>query len=307
MVLDMNERITAPLVSIVIPTYNHAPLLHRAIESIRAQTFTHWKAIIVNNFSTDDTVSVVKSFSDNRIQLIDFANNGVIAASRNKGIELADGTYVAFLDSDDTWFPEKLEMCVGVLEKGADLVCHGEYWVGQHGSRRQVEYGPKNRSTYAKLLYRGNRISTSATVVRRSILMACKGFDESPALISTEDYDLWMRIAQTTPRLEFIKQPLGEYHLHESNVSGNIKKHLAAELAVLTKHFPQSKRSVTEIIRQRKRIGIALYGAGRSLQRSGNYGASAKLFLQSAMKWPFASRLLAATLLLIRASLTPRR
>ena len=122
MVLDMNERITAPLVSIVIPTYNHAPLLHRAIESIRAQTFTHWKAIIVNNFSTDDTVSVVESFSDNRIQLIDFANNGVIAASRNKGIELADGTYVAFLDSDDTWFPEKLEMCVGVLEKGADLV-----------------------------------------------------------------------------------------------------------------------------------------------------------------------------------------
>jgi len=91
----MNERITAPLVSIVIPTYNHAPLLHRAIESIRAQTFTHWKAIIVNNFSTDDTVSVVESFSDNRIQLIDFANNGVIAASRNKGIELADGTYVA--------------------------------------------------------------------------------------------------------------------------------------------------------------------------------------------------------------------
>jgi hypothetical protein len=137
--------------------------------------------------------------------------------------------------------------------------------------------------------------------------MACKGFDEAPALISTEDYDLWMRIAQTTPRLEFIKQPLGEYHLHESNVSGNIQKHLAAELAVLTKHFPQSKRSVTEIIRQRKRIGIAFYGAGRSLQRSGNYGASAKLFLQSAMKWPFASRLLAATLLLIRASLTPRR
>jgi glycosyltransferase involved in cell wall biosynthesis len=307
MVVDMNNPTSGPLVSIVIPTYNHAPLLRRAIESILAQTFSDWKAIVVNNFSTDDTISVVESFSDDRIQIVNFANNGSIAASRNKGISIADGTYVAFLDSDDTWFPKKLELCINALNAGADLVCHGEFWVGQNGSRREVAYGPKNKSTYAKLLYRGNRISTSATVIRRSILDACKGFDESSSLISTEDYDLWMRIAQLTPHLEFIAQPLGEYHLHESNVSGNIERHLAAELAVLAKHFPTTQRSIPEMIRQRKRIGIALYGAGRSLQRTGNYRASIKLFAQSAMKWPFSIRLAAAALLLLRASVAPRR
>jgi len=72
------------LVSIVIPTFNHAPLLNRALESVRQQTYQNWEAIVVNNFSTDNTIEVVESFKDPRIKLINFSNNGIIAASRNQ-------------------------------------------------------------------------------------------------------------------------------------------------------------------------------------------------------------------------------
>ncbi|MBL0209044.1 MAG: glycosyltransferase family 2 protein [Propionivibrio sp.] len=118
-----------PLVSVVVPTYNHAQFIGHALASVCAQTFTNWEAIVVNNFSTDDTESIVASMVDPRISLVSFANNGVIAASRNHGVGLARGEFVAFLDSDDCWYPHKLERCLKMMTLGYDLVCHGELWV----------------------------------------------------------------------------------------------------------------------------------------------------------------------------------
>ena len=116
---------TTPLVSVVIPTFNHAPLLKIALQSVIAQTFTNWEAIVVNNFSTDATVEVVESFNDSRIKLINFSNNGVIAASRNVGIKMATASYIAFLDSDDIWYPEKLQKCSEQIFAGHNFVNHG--------------------------------------------------------------------------------------------------------------------------------------------------------------------------------------
>ena len=81
-----------PFVTVVIPTFNHAKLLRRALDSVVAQTFDNWEAIVINNFSTDETIEVVESYQDDRIKLINFKNNGVIAASRNQGIKNARGT-----------------------------------------------------------------------------------------------------------------------------------------------------------------------------------------------------------------------
>ena len=80
---------TTPLVSIVIPTYNHADMLRRAVQSVVSQSYTNWNAVVVNNFSTDNTIDIVNEFNDSRISLVNFRNEGVIASSRNKGIELA--------------------------------------------------------------------------------------------------------------------------------------------------------------------------------------------------------------------------
>ena len=116
---------TQPYVSVVIPTYNHAKLLKKALDSVMAQTFEDWEAIVVNNFSADNTIEVVNSFADPRIKILNFSNNGVIAASRNHGLKEATGDFIAFLDSDDIWYPNKLLKCVEQASAGYQFICHG--------------------------------------------------------------------------------------------------------------------------------------------------------------------------------------
>jgi glycosyltransferase involved in cell wall biosynthesis len=293
------------LVSIVIPTYNHAPMLQRALATVVEQTYQNWNAIVVNNFSTDDTLEVVAAFNDPRIQCVNFRNNGVIGASRNEGIALATGKYVAFLDSDDTWFPTKLEKCVEILESGSDLVCHAEYWIDESRKSRLVAYGPSEAATHHNLIYKGNRISTSATVVRAALLKEVHGFDVSPELISTEDYDLWIRLAAKSDKFAFISEPLGEYHRHDNNVSANIEKHLAAELALLAKHFSANTR-FENMVARRRRKALAYYGAGRSLHRTRNHFLALQKYSRSLVIWPLSLRLYAAVMLSLMGSFKPK-
>ena len=294
----------SPLVSIVIPTYNHAPMLQRALETVVEQTYQNWNAIVVNNFSTDNTLEVVAAFNDPRIQCVNFQNNGVIGASRNEGIALATGKYVAFLDSDDTWFPTKLEQCVEILESGSDLVCHAEYWIDESGKSRLVAYGPSEAATHHNLIYKGNRISTSATVVRTALLKDVHGFDVAPELNSTEDYDLWIRLAAKSDKFAFISEPLGEYHRHDNNVSANIEKHLAAELALLEKHFSANTR-FENMIARRRRKALAYYGAGRSLHRTRNHFLALQKYFRSLVIWPISLRLYAAVMLSLMGFFKP--
>lgn len=296
---------SSPLVSIVIPTYNHAPMLQRALATVIEQTYQNWNAIVVNNYSTDNTLEVVAKFNDPRIQCVNFRNNGVIGASRNEGIKLATGEYVAFLDSDDTWFPTKVEKSVSSLENGSDLVCHAEYWIDESGKSRLVTYGPSEAATHHNLIYKGNRISTSATMVRATLLKEVNGFDVSPELISTEDYDLWIRLAAKSNKFAFIDEPLGEYHRHDNNVSANIEKHLAAELALLTKHFAADSRLQNALARRRRKA-LAYYGAGRSLHRTSKYFLALKKYARSLMIWPISLRLYAAVVLSLMGFFSPK-
>ena len=294
----------SPLVSIVIPTYNHAPMLQRALATVVEQTYQNWNAIVVNNFSSDNTLEVVAAFNDPRIQCVNFRNNGVIGSSRNEGIALATGKYIAFLDSDDTWFPTKLEKCVEILESGSDLVCHAEYWIDESGKSRLVAYGPSEAATHHNLIYKGNRISTSATVVRAALLKEVHGFDVAPELISTEDYDLWIRLAAKSDKFAFISEPLGEYHRHDNNVSANIEKHLAAELALLAKHFSANTR-FENMIARRRRKALAYYGAGRSLHRTRKHFLALQKYTRSLVIWPLSLRLYAAVMLSLMGFFKP--
>jgi glycosyltransferase involved in cell wall biosynthesis len=119
------------LVSVVIPTYNHAHFLGQTLRSVIDQTYTCWEAIVVDNHSSDNTDAVVASLGDPRIQLFKIHNQGVIAASRNMGIRHARGEWVAFLDSDDWWSSRKLELSLAGLQQGADLVYHDVWIVGR--------------------------------------------------------------------------------------------------------------------------------------------------------------------------------
>ena len=291
-----------PAVSIVIPTYNHAHFLRQALESVRAQTFADWEAIVVNNFSEDDTVAVVTAFDDPRIRLINFRNHGVIAASRNEGIRLAAGELIAFLDSDDHWHPQKLARCTAAIAGGLDLACHGENWTSENAPTRAMFYGPAPRADYPRLLFNGNCISTSAVLVRKAALSRVNSFREDPAFITAEDYDLWLRLARDGARIGFVPEILGEYRMHDGNASKALLRHLEAELAVVNDHFAALKAvGPLSQLRVRRRRARVYYGAGRGFQEAGNRRESWHWFGRALRESPFILRLYAAAALNVLA------
>lgn len=285
-----------PVVTVVIPTYNHAHFLRDALGSLRAQTYTNWEAIVVNNFSEDDTVEVVESFADSRIVLENFRNNGVIAASRNRGIALARGRYVAFLDSDDTWYPEKLAKCIPHLDNGVGLVCHGLRWIGNQ--ERDMFCGPEQRATFDALLDKGNCITPSATVVLKDLLESAGCFSEDPAIVTAEDYHLWIKLAQAGNKMYFIKEILGQYRIHSGNQSGSVQRQLNADLRVFNEFFTnEDLHSLEKRVRVRRRYSLAYYGAGRAMQRNGQFDQSWPFLFCAITYWPLFMKSYAAIIL----------
>ncbi len=258
----MTHDLLNPRISIVIPTYNHAHFLRTALDSIRAQTLGDWEAIVVNNFSEDDTIAVVESYDDPRIRLVNFANHGIIAAARNHGLSLTQAPFVAFLDSDDFWYPEKLQRCMDKLAQGYDLVCHAEVWVGPSEQRRTVHYGPEVRATYESMLLDGNCISTSAVVVRREWLQRAGGFSVQPEFVTAEDYELWLKLARDGARIGFVDEVLGEYLIHEGNQSRAALRNMQAVMSVF-EHHRAALEGCTSAGRLRRREAVILYSGAR--------------------------------------------
>ncbi len=219
----------SPLVSVIIPTYNHAHFLGRALQSVLDQTYPHWEALVMDNHSQDNTGEVVKSFSDPRIRLLKIHNHGVIAASRNLGMREAKGEWIAFLDSDDCWYPKKLETIMTAVESdnAYDVLSNDELMVDiKTGAKRVLRYGPYQKDFYKILLVEGNRLSPSATVVRRDFLVLHGlTFDESQDYVTVEDYGLWLNLARSGARFKFIHDVQGEYVIHGTNTSAGLKRH----------------------------------------------------------------------------------
>lgn len=229
-----------PLVSVVIPTYNHAHFLGRALQSVLDQSYTNWEVILVDNHSQDNTDEVVLGFTDPRIKLLRIHNNGVIAASRNMGIRAAKGEWVAFLDSDDLWYPEKLEIVLKEIKEDASIdVCStDELMVDEaSGNSQLLNYGPYCSDFYKRLLVTGNCLSTSAILVKRSFLNKKNIlFRENREFVTAEDYDLWMLLAQAGASFKFIQSVQGEYRIHANNSSGQIERHSRAVTNVIRDH-----------------------------------------------------------------------
>lgn len=283
-----------PAVSIVIPTYNQATFLKQALESVIKQTLTDWEAIVINNYSVDETEEVVDGFRDNRIRLFNFRNKGIIAASRNLGIHESKAEFVAFLDSDDIWFPDKLIRCVNKMNSGFDVVCHAEEW--RYPDRvRRVLYGPERAASYNSLLYEGNCLSTSAVLVRKDSLQKVNCFSEETAFVTAEDYDLWLKLASSGARIGFIDEVLGIYRLHDNNESRNAVRNMNAVNKVVQKHFElQENENFRMLIKKRRRHSTIFYGAARTFQDSGNHWKAWPWFFRSLLFWPFSTKLFLA-------------
>lgn len=291
------SKFGSPVVTVVIPTYNHAGFLRETLESVRRQTFADWEAVVVNNFSEDNTIEVVESFADPRIRIENFRNQGVIAASRNRGIALARGRFLAYLDSDDLWYPDKLARCLARLDDGYDVVCHGERWVGE-GRKREVLYGPESRASFEALLFEGNCMSTSAVVARREWIEAAGGFREDPSIITAEDYDLWLQLARDGARIGFVPEILGEYRIHGGNQSRAVLRNMEAARCVVHYHLGRMGGvSATDRLRARRREALIYYSGARGLQDNGQHGEAWPYFFRAIGCWPFFAKLYAAMLL----------
>jgi glycosyltransferase involved in cell wall biosynthesis len=211
-----------PLISIVIPNYNRARDLRRALSSIATQTHPEWEALVIDNHSTDNVAEVVEEFADPRVRLLKVHNHGVIAVSRNLGVANAAGEYVAFLDSDDWWAPRKLERSLDRLLRGADVVYHDLYLARSSRSvwrLRRAHSRSLSSPVFSCLLERGNALTNSSVVIRRRLLLDIGGLSEDPALISWEDFDCWLRVAKVTERFCRLTDPLGWYWVGGGNIS----------------------------------------------------------------------------------------
>jgi len=209
-----------PLISVVIPSYNHAHLIRKALQSLKEQTCQNWEAIIVDNNSTDDTDRVVSSCSDPRIRIIKVNNNGIIAVSRNEGIRNARGLWIALLDSDDWWTANKLEECIKHFAS-ADIIFHDLKIIGNKKGwvyKKKVLGRTLYKPIIIDLLINGNPIANSSVMVR-SELMHKITINESTEMIAAEDYNTWLKIAEITDKFLYIPKVLGYYLIHNQSIS----------------------------------------------------------------------------------------
>lgn len=234
------NKVSSPLVSVIIPTYNHDKYLGRALQSVLDQTYTHWEAIVIDNHSTDNTDEVIARFIDPRITYLKIHNNGVIAASRNVGILAAKGEWIAFLDSDDCWYPGRLEVVINGIkhDNTIDVFSTNEIQVDlAEGRSRVLRYGPFCRNFYKTLLTEGNKASTSATIVRHDFLkISGILFRENSRFVTVEDYDFWMLLAKAGAKFCFILSVQGEATIHSDNTSGQIERHKQNLVNLLKDH-----------------------------------------------------------------------
>lgn len=215
-----------PLVSVVIPTFNRAADLQRALQSVVDQSFVDFEVIVVDNNSTDDTAAAVAGFKDSRITLHRITNDGIVARSRNLGIQRAQGRYVAFLDSDDWWTPKKLELSVAALEAGSDVVYHHLYLVtgaGQRAFPRRVRARDLSSPVFDDLLRKHAALPQSSVVVRRDILTAIGGVPEDSGFVAMEDFICWLNAARVTERFFRLHGTLGYYWAGGGNLSSDLR------------------------------------------------------------------------------------
>lgn len=211
-----------PLVSVVIPTYNRANFLGRAIQSVLDQTYTNWEVIVIDNHSDDDTDTVMSRFMDSRISYLKIHNEGVISISRNLGIQVAKGELIAFLDSDDWWDTNKLAMQVPLFEDKEVGLVYANFWLvderkGKNKFAKVAHHGILPEGKVVNQLLEEYVIGMLTMVLRRR---AIEGFDEvfDTRYHIISDFDLAIRLAVDW-KLACVQKPVASYLFHGNNLS----------------------------------------------------------------------------------------
>lgn len=211
------------LVSIITPSYNSEKLISQTIKSALEQTYQNWEMIIVDDMSPDNANEIIKNYilKDSRIKLIKLEKNGGPAKARNRAIEEASGRYIAFLDADDMWLPEKLEKQIQFMEENNLAITYSSYLtVDENGNEINTRIA-KQKITYNDML-KTNHIG-NLTGIYDCKKIGKYYMDD----VGHEDYTLWLKIMKKVVHTKGIIEPLGKYRILEKSISANKLRALA--------------------------------------------------------------------------------
>jgi glycosyltransferase involved in cell wall biosynthesis len=285
--------IPVPRVSVVIPTWERGRWLRRALDSVFAQTEADFEVLVIDDGSpTNVTEEVVTACGDSRVRYQKLPEHRGVAAARNAGLRSATAKYVAFLDDDDEWLPEKLERQIAVIEACDTAV--GAVYTARFSIDERTRQISTMRFATGFRPEAANVVTTSSIVVRRDCFSRVGMFDER--FEAGSDYEMWIRLALHY-EFVYIDVPLVKYYIHTNSLSAAYgKKRRAAEL-LLKKHGAFFSRDRRWLARQYAQLGVMCY-------RDGDVMASGRAFLAAVRLSPFEPATYACGL---RTLLTVRR
>lgn len=210
------------LVSIIMPAYNCEKYVVEAIESVINQTYSNFELLVIDDGSKDSTLQIINDFAekDNRIKALQNEKNSGVSATRNRGISIAEGNWIAFLDSDDIWEEEKLEKQMNYAkENDADFIFTGSSYIDEEGKPYSGIFEVPEKVSYRKLL-RHNVITCSSVLVKKKYFENIKMEKDE----MHEDYAVWLRILKLGISAYGVNEPLLIYRISRNSKSGNKMK-----------------------------------------------------------------------------------
>jgi glycosyltransferase involved in cell wall biosynthesis len=291
-----------PLVSVVIPTYNRADLLRETLDSVLCQTVTDIEIIVADDGSTDDTAAVVAAYGS-RVRYVRQVHSGQDGAARNLGVRVSQGKYVAFVDSDDLWRPEKLHRQLELIEGHSHIgMVYSDARFFESATGRTAYYmsqvRPFRHGRIAEQLIMGNFIATSSTMIRRDTLKSVGEFSEEPG-IRPNDWEMWLRVAAVSS-IACCPVPLVDYRLHQSRLTHNEDPvHFVRSHLEVVEHACRFRPAIYAPLRHRA-IAIQYMHAGGMCAATGRIHEARSMYAQAIHRDPAllaAYPYLAATLL----------
>jgi len=207
------------LVSIITPSYNSSKFIEETINSVLAQSYKNWEMIIVDDLSTDNSISVIKNYikQDNRIKLIQLEKNSGAAVARNKAIEEANGRYIAFLDSDDLWEVTKLDKQIAFMQENSYDFTYTNYnLIDENNTKYGNTFKSKKESSYFDLL-KTCSIGCLTVIYDRKNL----GKVYMPLILRRQDYGLWLKILKKIDKAYCLDESLAVYRTRKNSISSN--------------------------------------------------------------------------------------
>jgi glycosyltransferase involved in cell wall biosynthesis len=244
-----------PRVSVIACVYNLEDIVLETVRSILDQTYGDFEFIIVDDGSTDRTVERLKSVIDPRFKVVCAPHSGLPAVGRNRALAAATPhEFIAIADADDVWLPERLQKQIDFFDRHPQVsVVHSQVRYLIEGRvtdapDRRIPSGPMNASDVLRRLLHHNFIYNPTVLIRTSALNRTNGFyNEDPQLCGPEDFDLWLRLAETGASFGFIDEPLVLYRIRPDSVSRNRARNLNGDIVALNDALNRSPPTYAEL------------------------------------------------------------